>query len=128
MRRDDLYLNDIIEAIDHIAAFLADFDFEAFVASELVRSALVQKLAIIGEAAAAISAGLRGRYPQIPWPQIIAFRNILIHAYFGIDWKEVWKAVKVDCPILRERIAEILAAEFGESSGESGSGIGNESH
>jgi uncharacterized protein with HEPN domain len=120
MRRDDLYLNDIIEAVDHIAAFLAEPDFEAFLNSELVRSAVVQKLAVIGEAAAGISDKLRKRHPQIPWPQIVAFRNILIHAYFGIDWNEVWKAARVDCPVLRKRVADILAADTGEPTREGG--------
>ena len=117
MRRDELYLHDIIEAADHIAAFLAESDFEGFLKSELVQSAVVQKLAIIGEAAARISEELRSRYPQIPWPQIVAFRNILIHAYFGIDWNEVWKATRVDCPALREQVAGILAAEPGGPGG-----------
>ena len=49
MRRDDLHLNDIIEAADHIAVFLGEMDFGGFLKSELVRSAIVQKLAIIGE-------------------------------------------------------------------------------
>lgn len=74
MRRDDLYLHDIVEAADHVATFLGEIDFEGFQKSELVRSAVVQKLAIIGEAAARISDELRSRYPQIPWPQIVAFR------------------------------------------------------
>ncbi len=82
MRRDNLYLNDIIEAMDHIDAFLAGLNFEAFLKSELIRSAVVQKLAIVGEAAAAMSDSLRGRYPQVPWPQIIAFRNI----FHGNRW------------------------------------------
>ena len=75
MRRDDLYLNDIIEATVHIAAFLGETDFEGFQKSELVRSAVVQKLAIIGEAAARVSDELTSRHPQIPWPQMVAFRN-----------------------------------------------------
>ena len=111
MRRDDLYLSDIIEAVDHIATFLEQTDFEGFLQSELVRSAVVQKLAIIGEAAARISAALTGRYLHIPWQQIVAFRIILIHAYFGIDWNEVWKAARVDCPALRREVIGILAAE-----------------
>jgi uncharacterized protein with HEPN domain len=78
MRRDDLYLNDIVEAADHIATFLGQVDFDSFLQSELIRSAVVQKLAIIGEAAARTSDELTGRFPQIPWPQIVAFRNILI--------------------------------------------------
>jgi uncharacterized protein with HEPN domain len=119
MRRDDLYLNGIIEAADHIAAFLGQTDFEAFRQSELVRSAVVQKLAIIGEAAARISDEVKSRYPQIPWPQIVAFRNILIHAYFGIDWGEVWKAAQIDCPALRREVTGILSTEFGAAAGDS---------
>lgn len=113
MRRDDLYLNDVIEAADPIAVFLEAMEFEGFRKSELVRSAVVQKLAIIGEAAAHISGDVKGRHPQIPWPQIVAFRNILVHAYFGTDWGEVWKAATVDCPALRQEVAGIVAAEFG---------------
>ena len=111
MRHEVLYLTDIVEAADHIAEFLAGTDAEAFQNSELVRSAVVHKLSIIGEAAARISLELRDGNPQVPWPQIIAFRNILIHAYFGIDWDVVWGAAKNRCPILREQIAPILAAE-----------------
>jgi uncharacterized protein with HEPN domain len=42
MRRDELYLNDIIEAADHIATFLGLTTFEGFQQSELIRSAVVQ--------------------------------------------------------------------------------------
>ena len=66
MRRDDLYLNDIVEAADHIAAFLGQTDLEGFRQSELVRSAVVQKLAIIGEAAARISDDVDGPIPGSP--------------------------------------------------------------
>ena len=113
MRRERLYLNDIVEATDHIATFIASTDFEGFLSSEMVRSAVVQKLAIIGEAAGRVSEEVRSRYPQVPWPQIIAFRNILVHAYFGIDWNEVWRAARNRCPVLREQVAGILADEFG---------------
>jgi uncharacterized protein with HEPN domain len=82
---------------------------------------VVQKLAIIGEAAARVSEELRNRHPHVPWPQIIAFRNILIHAYFGIDWDVVWLAAKNRCPVLREQTALILAAESGGRETESGS-------
>lgn len=113
MRRDDLYLHDIIEALDHIDAFLGESDYQSFLGSELVRSAIVQKLAIIGEASARVSEGLRERHRQVPWQRIVAFRNILIHAYFGIDWDEVWKAAKVECPILRQQVGRIFGAESG---------------
>lgn len=46
MRREILYLTDIVEAADHIAAFPSGIDFEVFQKSEMVRSAVVQKLAL----------------------------------------------------------------------------------
>jgi uncharacterized protein with HEPN domain len=111
MRREELYLRDIVEAVNHIADFIVQIDFAAFQESELVRSAVVQKLASIGEAAAHISDGLKARYPQVPWPRIVAFRNILIHAYFGIDWTEVWFAATRQAPGLGDQMASILRAE-----------------
>jgi uncharacterized protein with HEPN domain len=55
MRREELYLRDIVEAANHIAGFIAGLDPMSFQESELVRSAVAQKLAIIGEAAARVS-------------------------------------------------------------------------
>jgi uncharacterized protein with HEPN domain len=108
MRREILYLTDIVESADHIQTFLAGIDFEAFLNSEIIRSAVAQKLAVIGEAAGRISAATRNRAPQVPWPQIVAFRNILVHAYFGIDWEEVWRVAERRCPLLRDQIAGLL--------------------
>lgn len=115
MRREELYLRDIVEAADHIARFLIGCDFARFQESELVRSAVVQKLAAIGEAAGRISEELRARYPGVPWPRIVAFRNILVHAYFGIDWDVVWHAATQQVPELRKEITSILETEFGGS-------------
>ena len=115
MRPESLYLNDIVEAADDIARFLAGIESKTFQESDLLRSAVVHKLSVIGEAAARLSRELADRNPQVPWAQIVGFRNILIHAYFGIDWDVVWQAAKDRCPILREQVAQILAAESSES-------------
>jgi uncharacterized protein with HEPN domain len=42
--------------------------------------AVLRALEVIGEAASRISQPLRDQHPEIPWPQIIALRNRLIHA------------------------------------------------
>ncbi len=111
MRHEGLYLTDIVEAADYIAEFIAGIDFEAFQKSELLRSAVVHKLSVIGEAAARVSEELKAQNHQVPWAQIVAFRNILVHAYFGIDWDVVWGAAKNRCPVLREQIEQILDEE-----------------
>jgi uncharacterized protein with HEPN domain len=55
MRREHLYLHDIREACDMIQAFLDGLDASAFLASELHKAATLQKLTVIGEAAAHLS-------------------------------------------------------------------------
>jgi uncharacterized protein with HEPN domain len=48
MRREKLYLSNILEAADAIDKFLAGLDKDAFINSDLIRSAVLQKLTIIG--------------------------------------------------------------------------------
>jgi len=112
MRRERLFLEDIVSAANAIAEFIQGQTRESFEANRMLRSAVVHQLTIIGEAVAHLSAELRGRHPHIPWTDIRGFRNIAVHNYFGIDWVEVWRAAARDVPILREQIAEILQTEF----------------
>jgi uncharacterized protein with HEPN domain len=52
MRRDELYLTDIVEAAEAIGRFLIGMCREDFDHDELRQSAVLQKLMVIGEAAA----------------------------------------------------------------------------
>jgi uncharacterized protein with HEPN domain len=111
MRRDVLYLADMIEAADAIARFVAGVEQESFLSNELLQSAVLHKLTIIGEAAARLSSQFRRRHPEIEWADIIGFRNIAVHAYFSVDWSIVWFAATKDAPDLRRRTSEIATAE-----------------
>jgi uncharacterized protein with HEPN domain len=112
MRREELYLIDIVEAADAVVRFMTGIPREAFVKDELVRSAVLHKLTIIGEAAARLPSEFRNAHPQVEWADIIGFRNIAVHAYFAVEWRTVWIAATQDVPILRTQIAEILQREF----------------
>jgi uncharacterized protein with HEPN domain len=111
MRREHLYLHDIREACDMIQAFLEGMDASAFLASELHKAATLQKLPVIGEAAAHLSQAFREAYPQVEWRDIIAFRNIAVHAYFAVQWEIVWATATDDVPVLRRQVLEILQTE-----------------
>ena len=112
MRRERLYLADIISAAESLARITAVLEFEAFLASDVIQSAVLQKLTVLGEAAARISPELRSRHPHVPWADIKAFRNVIVHNYFGVDWKDVWTTATVDVPLLRAQVAEVIKAEF----------------
>lgn len=113
MRSDELYLNDIVDAADAIARFVAGAPEEVFLLSELQQSAVLQKLIVIGEAATRTSQTTRSAHPHIPWQDIAAFRNIAVHAYFSVDWAIVWNTINVDVPILKEQIKRLLDSGIG---------------
>jgi uncharacterized protein with HEPN domain len=55
MRPEKLYLTDIVEAADAIRRFVTEIDRDGFLRDELRQSAVLQKLIVIGEAAARLS-------------------------------------------------------------------------
>ena len=112
MRPEALYLTDIVEAADAVAEFLQGVERDSFLGNELLRSAVLQKLSVIGEAAARLSGEFTACHPEVEWADIIAFRNIVVHAYFNVDWSIVWVAATEDAPLLQERIVRILQAEY----------------
>jgi len=69
---------------------------------------LVKCVEIIGEAAARMGKETKERNPQIPWAQIIAMRNRLVHLYFDIDLDQVWKGLTEDLPALVTQLQEML--------------------
>ena len=67
---------------------------------------------IIGEAAGHLSRGLRSEFSDVEWAAINGMRNILIHEYFGVDYKILWNAIQRDVPVLKEKMEAILRAKF----------------
>lgn len=110
MRRDALYVQDMVAALDAIAAFIDGKVRDDLRVSELLQSAVLQKLTIIGEAAARVSPDLKLQFPEIEWRQIVRFRNIIVHQYFGLDWEIVWIAAAQECPALRQKLLPIQSA------------------
>ena len=115
MRREELYLTDIIEAADAIERFLRNVQKNTFLKNELIQSAVLQKLTIIGEAATRLPKDFRERHSEIEWEDIIGFRNIAIHAYFAVDWSIVWVAATKETSELKRKITDILAKEYTSS-------------
>ena len=72
---------------------------------------LVKDIEIVGEAAAQITKSTRMQTPEIPWQEIIAMRNRLVHAYFNVNLDIVWQTVQKDLPMLIARLEHALHVE-----------------
>jgi len=112
MRPEKLYLTDILEAAQAIEEFCAGVTFEQFAKEDMRRSAVLQKLIVIGEAAARLPNEFASRYPDIPWVDMVGFRNIAVHEYFSVRWDTVWVAATEEVPVLRKQIEQIMREEF----------------
>jgi uncharacterized protein with HEPN domain len=106
MRSDADRVSDILEAIDKVKARTPDTEND-FQRDELVQVWVIHYLQRIGEAARALSPALKKRYPEVPWAEIIALRNLLVHEYFGLNMQQVWTMTQRDLTALEEQIRQI---------------------
>jgi uncharacterized protein with HEPN domain len=102
-------LQDILEAANWIDEYIRGISFEQFRADRKTVDAVVRNLEIIGEAAKNIPQPLREKSPQIPWARRAGLRDLLIHAYFGVDIDIIWDVVQNKLPALKVQVSELIA-------------------
>jgi uncharacterized protein with HEPN domain len=106
--KDIVRLKHILKAIGLIRDFISDSDIDEFEKSELLQSAVIRQLEIIGEASVNLSDDLKSEQESIPWNDFRKFRNTLIHEYFRIDIYQAWQTAKFELPNLEEEIRGVL--------------------
>jgi len=109
-KRDvELFVDDMIVAIDDITEALGDISFETFLAETIRRKAIIRDFQVLGEAATHIPPAVRKLSPDIPWRKIVAMRNALIHGYFLTELDIVFSTAKRDLPKLRQQLESLRA-------------------
>ncbi len=106
MRSDADRLGDILGAIAKITE-RNPAGADAFQRDEVLQVWVIHHLQVIGEAARGVSESLKSRNPEVPWPEIVALRNILVHEYFGLNLDQVWEMTQGDLASLEDRIRRI---------------------
>jgi uncharacterized protein with HEPN domain len=83
------YLKHILESIDRIEETTGVVAEEKFASDYQIHDIVIRELEVIGEACRNLAKEFQNTHPEIPWTQIIASRNLLIHEYWGVDLAEV---------------------------------------
>lgn len=109
-KRDDrAFVEDMLARIALVANFTGD-GREAFMQSRMMQEAVIRGLEIIGEASRNLSDFVRDSHPEIPWRQIAAFRNFVIHVYWDIKLERIWEIVESDLPKLKPQLEALLTS------------------
>ena len=109
MKRDNnVYLQDIIEAISRIDDFIMGISIDTFRSDLKTQHAVIRNIEIIGEAVKRLPDEFKEKYPGIPWQPVGDMRNFLIHDYPDVIPDVVWKTVTDDLPLLKKQIQKIL--------------------
>ena len=93
-------IHDILEAINKIQKYTQDMEFNHFAADRKTVDAVIRNMIIIGEAASHIPEEICQTNSDIPWQDMRAMRNFIVHEYFGVSDNILWDTVKVDLPSL----------------------------
>ncbi len=108
MKRDvGLFIEDILESITKIEDYMAGITEEEFYNKPQTQDAVLRRLEVMGEAVKNIPEEFRIKYPEIPWRKIAGFRDVLVHGYFGVNLRRVWKVFCEDLSPLKGEILRI---------------------
>ena len=90
----------MLDAAREAMAFTEGRKREDLDSDRMLTLSLVKSIEIIGEAGSRVSEQGKIETESVPWTEIIATRNRLIHAYYDIDLDIVWETVMEDLPPL----------------------------
>lgn len=103
MKSDEVFIKQILESVEKIESFMAGWGKERFLADAKTQSAVILQLTLIGEVSKKISAETKSTI-NLPWKDIVGFRDQAIHNYFEIDLDVVWNTIATDIPLLKKQL------------------------
>ncbi len=106
-----LYLDDIRQCCAKIQRFTASMTRVQFIDDERTYDAVVRNLEVIGEAAKHVPEEARRRMPDVEWRKVAGLRDMIAHAYFGIDADILWDVVRNKVPALQQAVKKFQDEE-----------------
>lgn len=106
---DDLTrLGDVLDAIRRIENYVSGVGKDSFVKNQMMQDAVMHQIEIIGEASNSISDEFQETHPSLPWMQMRAIRNKIVHEYREVNLDIIWDTVMNDLPAVKQQVQELL--------------------
>ncbi len=117
---DIIYLRHMRDHAREAIDLLGPLPRDHFSESRTLQLALLHLVEIVGEAATRVSPETRAELALIPWREIVAMRNRIIHGYATVSCTMLWDTVADDLPVLVNLLDQYLV--LGDTPQESAAG------
>jgi len=108
-----VYLQDIADEIEHLEKFIKPYaDAEDFALKIESTYACSRSIQIMGDAAKMAPESIRKKYPRIPWREMSAMRDKIVHDYGNTEIGILWKTIKEDIPLAKPHVLDALKKEI----------------
>lgn len=107
-------IEDILEAIKKIQAYVEGMSFGQFQSDPKTVDAVIRNFIVIGEAARSVPEEIADKHPNIPWRLMGDMRNFAIHEYWGVELRTIWETIKKDLPPLIPALDVVLKEGGGD--------------
>ncbi|MBU0763339.1 MAG: DUF86 domain-containing protein [Bacteroidetes bacterium] len=101
-------MQDILDSIRSIQEYTAGITYQEFIADRKTVDAVIRNFIIIGEAASHVPDEIVHENEAIPWSEMRAMRNFVVHEYFGVSDKILWDTAKHDLSPLPDLLNGLL--------------------
>jgi uncharacterized protein with HEPN domain len=110
LKADTVRLQHMMDAANQALSFVAEKSRTELDKEQALALALVKLIEIFGEAASKVTREVKSQSPEIPWADIIAMRNRLIHGYFDVNLDIIWRTVNEEMPLIARQIENLLSS------------------
>ena len=104
---DSYYINEAIAEIDAIIGYTKGLSYEEFLCDIKTIDATMFRLQQMIEKIKKLSSEFKEMHKNIPWVEIIGFRNRIVHEYGKTDYTTVYEIVTKDIYELKDLFQSI---------------------
>ncbi len=111
MSPDLAHVIDMLRAAELITGFVSGVSERSFLADIEKQSAVLYQFAVLGEAANRVSAEFETAHPEVNWPQVVGFRNKILHQYHAVDLDIVWAIASSELPRVVDALKKLVPVD-----------------
>ena len=105
LKNDNYYISKALSDIEIIETYTKHLqEYEELISDDMLLDAVMFRLIQLIENIKKISHDFKDKHPDIPWGEIIGFRNGVIHEYGKTDYTVVYEIIKRDLSKLKEAL------------------------